>query len=87
MEETKDQVKPKYSKEDFESVLKGIRPEHMDFLDFKAARKYFDKELKAHKRGTFLHISQGFPVKDEETGKVEIRQMKKGMTYTKSKDI
>lgn len=77
---------PKYSKEQYESVFAGIRPEGMDYEDYKFLRKEANKLTKYHKLGTFMHMSNCIPVKDDETGKVEVKYLRKGRTYIKPKD-
>jgi len=80
MQEPNQQTKPKYSEEDYKSVFKGVRPEHMSQEDFKWLRKTAGMITKDHLRGKFIHISNATIVENAE-GKPEVVYLKKGITY------
>lgn len=46
------------SYEDIDMIFKGYRPRLMSPEDFRFISKVFRKEVKAHKRGRYVHISK-----------------------------
>jgi hypothetical protein len=80
-EKTKSGLNPQ-QKQELLSVMKGIRPNGMDFDMFKTLRTYLGRLNKAKLKGTYKHISNGIIVKDAQ-GKEVFKKLNKGITYKK----
>ena len=65
MESTEETKVPAITQTDAESILKGVRPEGMDFLVFRNYRKIMKQTIKEKLRGELFFRSVGYNKKGE----------------------
>jgi hypothetical protein len=70
---------PTLSDDEVDSIMRGIRPEGMDFEDFKMYRREFNKRVKNHLNGRWFFVSSTLV-----TGEDGIRY-RETKTYVKEK--
>ena len=72
-----DKEEKNLSKKDIDDIRKGVRPDGMDFEEFKVMRKYLNKLTKDYLKGQYVFISQ-----TKENKKLGNR----GLTFKKEKE-
>lgn len=56
-EQTTETLQDKYTPEEINGLIAGVRPKSMDFEQFKIARKLIKRGIKGHLKGKYFFVS------------------------------
>ena len=84
-EETTEVPTKKLSPEEIDLLVKGIRPEGMDFIVFKKLRTLMNKTIKKHLKGKLFYKSVHMEVVPQEDG--TNKYIRHTANYIKEKEV
>lgn len=83
--ESKEETTRQITQDEIDSILKGIRPDDMEFIAFKKLRALMNRTVKGHLRGKLFFKSVHMEPVKQEDGTTKYRR--NTATYVKEKEV